>query len=746
MTTISIVIATDGRRNALEQTLQALQYLEGPEFEVIVVMGPTRDGTDEVVAAWGDAIKACSNPHRNLSQSRNLGIRQASGDIVAFIDDDGIPEPEWLSQIVAAFNDPKVAGAGGVVMDHTGWTPQYLYSSANRLGLADWQRKTPADHFNFPYSYEFPYLQGTNSAFRRSMLLEAGAFDEEYEFYLDETDVCCRMVDRGWLIRQLPDAVVHHKFLPSKIRDAKRITRSRYAILKNKLYFSLINNHGHYLIDEALRSMDTFVEGSRQDMRFHCEAGNLPWSQMEIFEDEARRAWEDGLRRGMSGRRRTLDPKALSTPPAFRPFPKLHPKGSRKHYVFASSEFPPERTGGIGRYIHQLSRELAALGHHVRVIAETTGHPRIDFEDGVWVERLPSFSTEPLPQDLHDMPAEFRARAATVRERIAEIDRSRPVSAVYTPIWNSEGIAVFREGRHPLVVGLQTTLKFWLDSHPHLKDDDGFMAHHGTPMLRTEHELLRQAPGLHSISEPLLENLIGAYGISGEDGRARVIPLGLDDWTVLPTVAPAPLPGDGLRILFVGRLELRKGIDVLLDIVPGLLEAHPDVSFDIVGNTTIPAADGKTFREAFLARELSPGILERVRFHGEIQDAALRGHYAACDIMVGPSRYESFGLMLVEAMMFGKPVVGCAAGGMLEVVEDGVSGLLARPGDRESLRAALESLIRDPDLRVRLGRAGRARYEERFTARRMARDVADFLGEVEASWHAPQRERENEWP
>ena len=55
--TTSIVIATDGRRDALAQTLKALQYLEGPDVEVIVVMGPTKDGTDEVVAAWGDAIK-----------------------------------------------------------------------------------------------------------------------------------------------------------------------------------------------------------------------------------------------------------------------------------------------------------------------------------------------------------------------------------------------------------------------------------------------------------------------------------------------------------------------------------------------------------------------------------------------------------------------------------------------------------------------------------------------------------------
>ena len=105
----------------------------------------------------------------------------------------------------------------------------------------------------------------------------------------------------------------------------------------------------------------------------------------------------------------------------------------------------------------------------------------------------------------------------------------------------------------------------------------------------------------------------------------------------------------------------------------------------------------------------------------------LRGFYRACDILVTPSRFESFGLMLVEGMMFGKPVIGCRAGGMVEVVEDGMSGLLAEPGDVDSLTACLERLIADAALRARLGAAARARYEAAFTAERMVNDVVDVL-------------------
>jgi GT2 family glycosyltransferase len=230
---VSIIICTDGRAAALANTLASLQYLDGPDFEVCVVQGPTEDGTTEVLAGWAGRVKVARNPERNLSMSRNIGIALATGEIIAFVDDDGLPEPAWLEQLRRAFEDPRVGGAGGLVMDHTGARPQYRYASANRLGRADWQRTTPAEGYNFPFSFNIPYVQGTNSAFRRDALLAVGGFDEEYEFFLDETDLCCRLVDAGWLIRQLPDATVHHKFLPSAIRTADRVTRVFYAVLKN---------------------------------------------------------------------------------------------------------------------------------------------------------------------------------------------------------------------------------------------------------------------------------------------------------------------------------------------------------------------------------------------------------------------------------------------------------------------------------------------------------------------------------
>jgi glycosyltransferase involved in cell wall biosynthesis len=149
-----------------------------------------------------------------------------------------------------------------------------------------------------------------------------------------------------------------------------------------------------------------------------------------------------------------------------------------------------------------------------------------------------------------------------------------------------------------------------------------------------------------------------------------------------------------------------------------------------VGNDTIPGPKGHPWREVFEADEAADAVRARVAFHGEVSESRLRGFYQACDIFVAPSRFESFGLMLVEGMMFGKPVIGGNAGGMVEVVENGQTGLLAEPGDDASLQACLERLIEDADLRARMGIAARRRYEHEFTAKRMAADVAHLLARV----------------
>ncbi|WP_052120568.1 glycosyltransferase [Inquilinus limosus] len=726
---ISIVINTDGRAESLAETLKSFEYLEYDSFEVCVVCGPTPDRTKDVLRAWGGRIKVASCPERNISISRNIGIAMADGDIVAFIDDDAIPEPEWLRDLAESYQDQRVAASGGFVYNHTGVEFQWKFGTVDRLGRADLSWDRPATELNFPYTTNFPHLLGANSSFRRDVIVSVGGFDEEYEYFLDETDVICRVVDAGWAVAQLDKAYVHHKYRPSHIRNESKIVKHWYPIIKNKIYFSILNARGHHSIQDAVEEAARFVANFRNEVNWAISVERLTEDDRTRFFEEAEKAWRDGLERGLAGRRRLMTKETLD---AFRspflPFVSAAPAGGRRTYCFLTQSYPPQAVGGVGRYVHQLARSVAAFGHHVHVLTQGEGHDRVDFEEGVWVHRLlASPDAVPAAPAEPSVPQHIWAHSATMARAVDAIAAKRPVTAVCAPIWDCEPVALVLDRRVPICCSLHTMLRSWLDSHPERAADTKFMREFGTPMLALERFVLTHSDRIVANSAAIVAQTQDAYGLKLEPDLLSLVPHGLEDWTALPADDPPVLPQGMLRLLFVGRLEARKGIDVLLQVIRSLLTRHPHLHFDVVGNDTLPGPQGVTWRAAFEADPGTETIRSRVVFHGEVDDARLRGFYRGCDIFVAPSRFESFGLMLLEGMMFAKPVVACRAGGMVEVIEEGASGLLAEPGDAASLEACVERLVLDADLRRRLAAGARARYEARFTAARMASGVIECL-------------------
>lgn len=721
---VSVVINTDGRLSALRQTIDSLRRLTYRHFEVIVICGPTEDGTREYVATLGTAVKTANCPERNLSQSRNLGIARAAGDIVAFIDDDGLAEAEWLDHLVRPFARPEVAAAGGLVYDHTGYTYQYRYSTADRLGNGNWNLDAPASDYNYPYTAGFPYVQGTNSAFRRSVIVELGGFDEEFEFYLDETDVCCRMVDAGHFIDQLPDARVHHKFLPSHIRDENRITVKKYAVIKNKIYFSLVNNYGQHTMSEIIADAMTFIRAQRADLEFHLAAGRLTLDDLAAYDADVERAWTTGLRRGLTGERRTRPRAYFADPAPFAPFPTLRPHGPRRTIVFLSQGYPPGNPGGNVRHTHDMARAIAALGHTVHVATLGQEINRVDLEEGVWVHRI--VPKHQMPRQLAGglaIPERIWNHSATMLEEIYRIDAAQPVDVVEGVSWDCECAATILDGRFPSATNVVTSLAQWIDTHTEQRDDVAWMGSFGTPMLALERLVMTDSPGIIAASRAIRNALAEAYDVDFTRPGVMLCPHGLADMRPLPRRRPAVLaePAAGrLTLLFVGRLELRKGIDVLLAALPDLVAHFEALDVWIAGDDTIEVDGGTTAKAAFLATPAGQAIADRVRFLGPVDDAELRWLYANCDVFAAPSRFESFGLIYLEAMMFSRAIVGCRAGGVPEVIEDGVTGLLAEPGDVASLCANLLRLLEDGDLRTRLGAAGRAAFERQFEAGQVA--------------------------
>lgn len=721
--TFSIVINTLNRGNELQQTLESFEWLKYPgEFEVVVVNGPSTDHTPAVIAGWGTRIRAGTSAVANLSVSRNIGICMAQGDIVVFIDDDAIPEPEWLAQLAEAYHDPMVGAAGGIVFDHTGYDRQYEYCVVDRFGNADLNMSGPTPHLSFPKSERFPHLLGCNSSFRRSALLEVGGFDEEYEYFLDETDVCLRIVDAGYIIAQLPCAYVHHKYAPSNIRGENKVVGYRYPLIKNMVYFTLKHATEFYPMMRVLEEHQTFIANQQRNVDWAASEQLLSQQDVLAFQSDLDRALKVGLTRGFEGvlPGAMIDQEKLARHAgqfhAFAPIANDDPKA----FVLVSRDFPPQHGGGIATFNKDLAEALARQGHIVVVITESQDHHRVDFENGVWVHRMA----------VREMPLSDQARArgvpqsiwnwsAVAFEEACRIATHRRIDAVEAPVWDCEGAAFLFAQRWPLVTSLQTTLHFWLESHPDKRDDTQWMSDFGKPMLALEKEMMQQADGVRAISAAIARDIEQAYGFTFAPEKIMVAPLGMPD-----VVQPAPAGAAAaapLHVLFVGRLEPRKGIDILLDAIAPILARAPQIQFHILGdNQLIRPGTKETYKQAFLDTDVGRQTRAQVHFEGRVGDDRLTEAYRDCDIFVAPSRFESFGLVFVEAMRVGKPVVGCRAGGMPEVVTDELNGLLVAPDDVQAFADAVVRLAQSAELRASMSQAGRQLFLEKFTASQMA--------------------------
>lgn len=176
-------------------------------------------------------------------------------------------------------------------------------------------------------------------------------------------------------------------------------------------------------------------------------------------------------------------------------------------------------------------------------------------------------------------------------------------------------------------------------------------------------------------------------------------------------------------LLFVGRLDKRKGFDHLIRAYPYVLEEFPTARLLVAG------AYDKDDKDPYV-RYARMHRLTGVRFVGRVADEELPRYYRSCDVFCAPSTgFESFGIVLLEAMAAGRPIVASSIAGYRSVMDDEVEGLLVPPGDARALALAIIRLLRDPDLRQRLGEHGRrkaALYDWSIVARRVL-DVYERL-------------------
>jgi glycosyltransferase involved in cell wall biosynthesis len=353
--------------------------------------------------------------------------------------------------------------------------------------------------------------------------------------------------------------------------------------------------------------------------------------------------------------------------------------------------------GGQNVHVAALAAALARRGHEVTVFTrrDSSRPPdAVPVAPGVTVQHVPAGPARPLPKDdlLRHMPAFAAWLAGRWREQ--------PPDVAHAHFWMSGFAAIWATIHGPVPVPVVQTFhalgsvkRRWqaeADTSPPQR-------------LGIETTVAQQASAIIATCTDEVSEL-AAYGARPE--TMYVVPCGVDGDRFRPGPDTDPdTPRSPARVLSLGRLVPRKGNDTVIAAVAGV----PGTELVIAGGPDPDQLHGDPEVARLCQVAEAHGVADRVCFTGRVPHEDVPALLGSADIVVSAPWYEPFGIVPVEAMACGKPVVVSAVGGHLDTVEDGVTGRLVPPRDSAALTAVLAQLLAEPGLRRKLGTAGAAR-------------------------------------
>jgi D-inositol-3-phosphate glycosyltransferase len=360
-----------------------------------------------------------------------------------------------------------------------------------------------------------------------------------------------------------------------------------------------------------------------------------------------------------------------------------------------------KETGGMNVYVREVSRELGRMGVSVDVFtrSQDPSIPRVvRLGERARVIHLAAGVEAPMARErVYGHLDEFVEGIEAWR--IAEAIDYDLIHAHY---WLSGVVALTLKTRWSVpVLQMFHTLG-------RLKNRVARSAAELEPAVRLEEETRIVSAADRIVAANVVERAELLRDYAAHASRIATIPCGVDTDLFTPAdraEARRRLGLDGRPVLlWVGRIAPIKGLDTLLDAVARLAEGGQDMRLLVVGGDADEPTSG---HESSLRQRLARlGLEGAVRFVGPQPQSVLPLYYAASDVTVLPSYYESFGMVALEAMACGSPVIASRVGGLVTTVRDGVTGFLVPDGDVGALAERIETVVGDPELRWRLGREG----------------------------------------
>jgi glycosyltransferase involved in cell wall biosynthesis len=382
------------------------------------------------------------------------------------------------------------------------------------------------------------------------------------------------------------------------------------------------------------------------------------------------------------------------------------------HLCFLSQEYPPETGwGGIGAYTYEMAHGLARAGQRVTVISLADGPEAVTRCGGVEVHRVARRPAWGKWKGLWRLNRIWPGFAWAAARRLRQVHAESPVDVVEAAECRADSLFVPLLPRRPrLVVRLHTPWVF-VDRLNRVAPDWKKRL-----IYWQEAAAIRSADLITAPSQAVVD-LTHTWVRLGRR-PVRVVPNPVDAAAYSPGGA-----GPSGEVLVIGRLEQRKGAGVLAESVPTVLRRCPGSSFRFVGSDGVDSF-GRSWRER-LVEGVPPGERGRVHFE-QAPRSELIDRYRRSGVCVLPSAWENFPYALLEAMACGVPVVGTRTGGLPELIEDRVSGLVVPKADPAALADGICALLEDDALRTRMGRAARRRVEERFSVERVVPEMLDL--------------------
>ena len=335
--------------------------------------------------------------------------------------------------------------------------------------------------------------------------------------------------------------------------------------------------------------------------------------------------------------------------------------------------------GGVSEHVYHTCVELGRMGHNVRVVTTHFGRDQAPNEEQVI--RIGRSFPIPANGSLCPVAVDVRMRAKVRRMLLAE---RFDVLHLHEPLMPTLCLSVLAEAEVPIVGTF------------HANNDRAFGYRLFGSLLEN---YLDRLDARIAVSAAAMRTVAERFG-----GDYTVIPNGVDIGRFSTAAPTFSRDDEGFRILFVGRLEPRKGAKFLLRAMPRILREVPEARLTVVGSGPL---------SRYYRLHLPDGVEDRVVFAGRVSADALASQYAAADVFCSPAMGgESFGIVLIEAMAAGAAVVASDIAGYRDVVSDGATGLLVRRGDPDSIADGVVRLARDDALRRRLVESARSEVRQ----------------------------------